>query len=86
MIGHFLGGVAGLIWKPDTDQYLLLRRSDQRDFKAGDWDCVTGRVDQGEGFEAALHREVREELRAKVQIEFIVAITHFYRGEASSRK
>ena len=82
-IGRFLAGIGALIWNPDTDQYLLLRRADHRDFGQGAWECVTGRVDQGENFEQALHREVREEIGGEVQIEFIVATTHFYRGQAA---
>jgi 8-oxo-dGTP pyrophosphatase MutT (NUDIX family) len=38
-------------------------------------------VDQGEGFEDALHREVREELGVEVQVDYILGTTHFYRGE-----
>ena len=81
IIGRFLGGIAALIWDPETDRYLFLRRNAQRDFKAGTWDCVSGRVDQGESFEEALRREVGEEIGAEVQIEFMIATTHFYRGE-----
>jgi 8-oxo-dGTP diphosphatase len=81
-IGHFLGGVAAVIWDPETGQYLLLRRSASKDFQSGEWECVTGRVDQGESYTQALHREVMEEIGARVQIEFIVALTHFYRGPA----
>jgi ADP-ribose pyrophosphatase YjhB (NUDIX family) len=81
-VGHFLAGVAALIWDPNTDKYYLLRRAGQRDFQQGAWECVTGRVDQGESFEEALHREVREEICGVIQVEFIVATTHFYRGEA----
>jgi 8-oxo-dGTP diphosphatase len=44
------------------------------------WECVTGRVDQGEGFEDAVRREVREELGVSVQVELILGTTHFYRG------
>lgn len=80
-VGHFLGGIGALIWDPATRRYLLLRRADNRDFKGGAWECVTGRVDQGESYEQALHREVGEEIGAMVQIEFLVATTHFYRGE-----
>jgi 8-oxo-dGTP diphosphatase len=80
-VGHFLGGIGALIWDPATRRYLLLRRADHRDFKAGDWECVTGRVDQGESYEQALQREVSEEIGSVVQIEFLVATTHFYRGE-----
>jgi 8-oxo-dGTP diphosphatase len=80
-IGHFLGGIAAVIWDFSTGKYLLLRRAAQRDFQAGAWECVTGRVDQGESYEQALHREVREEIGVHVQIEFMIATTHFYRGE-----
>ena len=80
-IGRFLGGVAGLIYDDKTQRYLLLRRASMRDFKAGHWECVTGRVDQGESFEEALHREVLEEINAHVQIEFLIATSHFYRGD-----
>jgi 8-oxo-dGTP diphosphatase len=79
-IGHFYAGIAALIWSPKTMKYLLLRRSEQKDYARGVWECVTGRVDQGEGFEDALRREVREELGVAVQIEHILGTTHFYRG------
>jgi 8-oxo-dGTP diphosphatase len=80
-IGRFLAGVAALIWDPPGNRYLLLRRSPTRDFQRGDWECVTGRVDQGESYTQALHREVMEEIGARVQIEFVLSLTHFYRGE-----
>lgn len=79
-VGRFYGGIAALIWAPQEDKYLLLRRSDDKDYAAGVWECVTGRVDQGEGFEDALKREVWEELGVDVEIEFILGTTHFYRG------
>ena len=81
LIGHFLAGIAAVIWDAHTGRYLLLRRAAHRDYGQGAWESVTGRVDQGESFEQALHREVREEIAAEVQIEFIIATTHFYRGE-----
>lgn len=79
-IGRFLCGIAALIWDPKTGRYLLLRRSPLKDFGRNDWECVTGRVDQGESFTEALHREVQEEIGAKIQVEFILGLTHFYRG------
>jgi len=79
--GRFLAGIAALIWSPGTEEYLLLRRSEQKDYAPGAWECVTGRVDQGEGFEDALHREVREELGVNIQVDSILGTTHFYRGE-----
>ena len=86
-IGRFLNGIAALIWfEPGANQpaqYLLMRRSAQKDFLRDDWECVTGRVDQGESYTEALHREVREETGATVQIEFLIGVTHFYRGAAN---
>lgn len=84
-IGRFLAGIAALIWDPNNGKYLLLRRAGHRDFQAGAWECVTGRVDQGESYEQALHREVYEEIGARIQVEFIIATTHFYRGEALTK-
>jgi 8-oxo-dGTP pyrophosphatase MutT (NUDIX family) len=81
-IGRFYGGVAALLTYPPTRQYLLLQRAPEKDFGAGAWECVTGRVDQGEGFEDALRREVAEEVSVRdFQIDFIVGTTHFYRGQ-----
>lgn len=80
-VGRFLGGIGALILSPDFDRYLLLKRSVTKDFGADAWECVTGRVDQGESFEMALHREVREELGVAAQLEFMLGTTHFYRGD-----
>ncbi len=82
-MGRFLAGIAALIWSSETAQYLLLRRSEHKDYAPGVWECVTGRVEQGEGFEDALRREVREELAVEVELEHILGTTHFYRGTPS---
>ncbi|MBK8988867.1 MAG: NUDIX domain-containing protein [Chloroflexi bacterium] len=79
---HFLGGVGALVWDGATGRYLLLRRAMTKDFAAGMWECVTGRVDQGEGFEAAVRREVQEEVGLDVTLEYLLGTTHFYRGTA----
>lgn len=81
VVGSFLGGIAAVIWDPEQG-YLLLRRSSEKDFAAGEWECITGRVDQGESYTQALHREVMEEIGCRVQIEFLIGTTHFYRGSA----
>ncbi len=83
-LGRFLGGVGALIWDPDSHRYLLLRRSQEKDFAPGAWECITGRVDQGEGFEDAVRREVREEAGIEVALDFIIGTTHFHRGSASA--
>ena len=80
-IGRFRAGVGALLWSSAKGKYLLLRRSEDKDFASGVWECVTGRVDQGESFEDAVYREVQEELGVGAQIEFILGTTHFYRGD-----
>jgi 8-oxo-dGTP diphosphatase len=80
-IGRFFAGVGALLRRPIDGRYLLLRRSTEKDFAGGAWECVTGRVDQGESYSDAVLREVREELGVSARIEFIVGTMHFYRGD-----
>ena len=80
-IGRFSAGIGALIRDGNSGKYLVLQRSAEKDFGAGDWECVTGRVDQGEGFLEALHREVMEELGVAVQVDYFLQTTHFYRGD-----
>jgi 8-oxo-dGTP diphosphatase len=77
--GRFLAGVAALIRDP-ADHYLFLQRSITKDFAPGVWECVTGRVRQGEGYEEAMHREVAEETGLQVEPECLLGTTHFHRG------
>lgn len=82
-IGRFYVMVGALLRRPADGKYLVLKRSAEKDFAAGTWECTTGRVDQGESLTDAVRREVREELDVEVQIDFIIGTAHFYRGEAS---
>ena len=82
-IGRFLGGIMALVRELENGRYLLLQRASNKGVGAGSWECVTGRVDQGEGFEDALYREVLEEIGITPKIEFILGTTHFYRGPVS---
>lgn len=79
-VGRFLAGIGALIWDSLNNSYLVLKRAGSKDFAPDVWECVTGRVDQGESFEQALHREVKEELGISVMPQFIIGTTHFYRG------
>ena len=81
-IGRFFAGIGALLWRPSDGRYLVLKRSEAKDAGAGTWECISGRVDQGEGFVDAVHREVHEELGIGVQIDFVIGTEHFYRGEA----
>ena len=80
MDGRFIGGVAGVVFSPHANQFLLLRRAKHKDFSPGIWECPAGRLHQGEGFERALHRELQEELGVTVKITGLLGTTHFYRG------
>lgn len=80
-IGRFICGIGALLWDADSEKYLILKRSAEKDYAAGAWECITGRVDQGEGFEDAVHREVREEIGIEVVLLAMLGTTHFYRGE-----
>jgi 8-oxo-dGTP diphosphatase len=80
-IGRFLAGIGAIVRNPVDGRYLLLRRTAEKDFAGGAWECVTGRVDQGEGFTDAVLREIQEELGVRARIDFIVGTIHFYRGD-----
>ncbi len=80
--GLFHASVGALLRRPSDGKYLVLRRSADKDFGSRAWECVTGRVEQGESFSAAVRREVDEELGVATQIEFIIGTIHLYRGEA----
>jgi 8-oxo-dGTP diphosphatase len=80
-IGRFYAVVFMLLRSP-IGQYLVLKRSPEKDFGAGGWECNSGRVDQGEGFPQAVHREIAEETGLQdIQIDFMIGPVHFYRGE-----
>ena len=81
-IGRFFAMVGALVWHPATAKYLVLKRSPDRDFASGAWECITGRVDQGESFSDAVRREIYEELGVEAQIDFVIGTAHFYRGDA----
>jgi 8-oxo-dGTP diphosphatase len=81
-VGRFLAMIGVLVWKQTDGMYLLPQPSAAKDFAAGKWACVTGRLEQGEGFGQAGRREAFEDLGLDVQLEFILGETHFYRGDA----
>jgi 8-oxo-dGTP diphosphatase len=72
--------VGAFVWRKADGKYLILKRSEQRDFAAGEWECVTGKVEHGKTFSTAVRREASEEPGREVHIEYIVGTIHFYRG------
>jgi 8-oxo-dGTP diphosphatase len=81
-VGRFLAMIGALVWRQMDGKYPLLQRSAAKDVAAGQWECVTGCLKQGESFEQAVRREASEELGLEVHIEFVLGTTHFYRGAA----
>jgi 8-oxo-dGTP diphosphatase len=78
MSAKFVVAVAYVIEK--DGRILMLRRSLLKDHAPGEWETGSGRVEQGETPEQAVHREVREETGLQVQILGPVDTFHFYRG------
>ena len=59
---------------------LITQRSFERPHAPGEWEILTGRVDQGETFEEAVKREVKEEVNLDVLPIKPFNTFHFYRG------
>jgi 8-oxo-dGTP diphosphatase len=71
-----IGVVAAII--EDGNAFLLTRRQ-QGAHLAGLWEFPGGKIDPGETHEAALSREIREELDADVDVgELVFDVTHAY--------
>jgi 8-oxo-dGTP diphosphatase len=60
---------------------LLAQRSHESSHAAGKWETITGRVEQGESFEEAVLREVKEEVDLQVEVVMPFDTFHFHRGE-----
>jgi len=79
-VGIFNVAVAVLIEK--NGKILITKRSPNRDHGANEWEPgITGRVEQNEKIEDALHREVKEEIGIEVEIISPFRTFHFYRGK-----
>ncbi len=59
---------------------LITQRSFDRPHEPGQWEIITGRVDQGESFEQAAKREVKEEVGLDVEVGDPFNTFHFFRG------
>ena len=62
--------VAAVIKK--NDQYLIVQRNKHKHLGLK-WEFPGGKVDEGESFEEALHREIKEELDLKISIDKKIA-------------
>ena len=84
-IGSFMVGVGAIIERQDTNEILLLKRSEKLKFNAGMWEFVFGRVNQHESARKGLLREINEEI-GFTQVEIIKPVNdfHIYRGKENT--
>lgn len=80
MAGVFGVAVEAVIEK--DGKIFIAKRASDRDHSGGQWECLTGRVEQGETFEEAIKREVKEETSLDVEIIKPFNTFHFFRGPA----
>lgn len=71
-------GMAAVIEK--DDKYLILKRSEEKDFAPSTWETVTGRLDADESPIDGILREVEEETKLKVKVQYPLDVGFFYRG------
>ncbi len=78
MPGIFKIAVEGVVEKDGL--ILITKRSPERDHAPGEWETVTGRVENGETLEEGVLREVKEETGLTVAVVKPFDTFHFYRG------
>ncbi|MFB6185330.1 MAG: NUDIX domain-containing protein [Halobacteriaceae archaeon] len=69
--------VAGLCVKQTESGELLLlagKRTKHRDLFPGDWECGGGQVEEGEDFETAIKRQIKQEFDIDVSPEFPIHV------------
>ncbi len=76
--------VAGVIWERghdpwDPDARVLIAQREAGDMLGGLWEFPGGTVEQGESFDEALRRELREELGMEVEVgSLFITVDHAY--------
>ena len=78
MPGSFQVGISAVIER-DDGRILLLHRAPTKDFGAGEWEPITGRLEPGESIDGAARREVLEESGLAVAALVPYATFHFRR-------
>ena len=58
-------------------KYLLIQRSENSNNFKGQWETPGGKIDQGESFEDALVREIREETALSVTLDSVAGAIDF---------
>ena len=76
--GTFNVSVEAVIVK--DGKLLVTRRAHEREHAGGEWELLSGRVNQNESLEDAVRREVKEEVGLEVEVLQPINTFHFYRG------
>jgi 8-oxo-dGTP diphosphatase len=84
-VGRFMVAVGAIIQRFDSDQILIVRRSQSLDWHPGAWEIPYGRIDQFEDAESGLRREINEEVGiTTLTIVTILSVWHMFRGTEKS--
>lgn len=81
MPGLFNVAVEAVIEK--EGKIFIAKRADNREHHPGIWECLTGRVEDGESLEEAVKREVKEETTLEVEVIGPINTFHFFRENNS---
>jgi mutator protein MutT len=75
---QFYVAIGALIEK--DNQFLVLKRSPEKDVGANLWEFITGRLEEEEDPAIGVLREVEEEVKLEVEVIMPVNTSFFYRG------
>ncbi len=75
---QFYAAVGGIVEK--NGSILILRRSSDKDFAAGSWEVITGRLEAEENPSRGIIREIEEETTLRAEVILPVNTGFFYRG------
>lgn len=80
-VGRFMVAAGALIELNTSGKILLIQRAKNLDWHPGEWEICYGRIDQFEGIESGLKREVFEELGIRnLKIVKVLRVWHMFRG------
>lgn len=84
-VGRFMVAVGAMIELRETGKILINQRSAHLDWHPNDWEIIYGRIDQFEGLENGLRREVKEEVGIDdLEIITVLRAWRIFRGSEQS--
>ena len=84
-VGRFMVAVGAVIELGETGKILVNRRNSNLDWQPNEWEIMYGRIDQFEGLENGLKREIKEETGIEdLEIISVLTVWHIFRGSEES--